>query len=356
VARGAAGRAERGRWSVERGVRSVQFLPMNTGVEGGETAVKLSRRWAYDVKGVPKNEAVVVFASDNFWGRTLAAVSASTDPSSYGGFGPYMPGFQVVPYDDVAALEKALANPKVAAFMVEPIQGEAGVVVPQKGYLARARELCTKHRVLLVADEVQTGLGRTGKLLCSQWDNVRPDLVILGKALSGGCFPVSGVLADSEVMLTIKPGEHGSTYGGNPLGAAVAMEALDVLRDEKLVENAQLLGDRLRDKLATLIRDGKPKDNGAGITGGSGLVHEVRGRGLFHAIVVKPAKRRGGGKEVSADSVCYKLLDKGLLAKPTRRDIIRLAPPLVISQAQLDECFAIIKQTIQEEEAQIDRS
>lgn len=227
-----------------------RVLPMNTGVEGGETAVKLARRWAYDVKGVAKYEAKVVFAANNFWGRTLAAISSSTDPDSRDGYGPYMPGFDIVPYDDVEALKyKFSSDPNVAAFMVEPIQGEAGVVVPREGYMREVRELCDRYGVLLIADEVQTGLGRTGKLLCCEHDDIRPDILVLGKALSGGAYPVSAVLASSEIMLTIKPGQHGSTFGGNPLGCRVAMAALDVLRDENLVDNAERLGHLFRREL-----------------------------------------------------------------------------------------------------------
>uniref|UniRef100_A0A668AXA6 Ornithine aminotransferase n=1 Tax=Myripristis murdjan TaxID=586833 RepID=A0A668AXA6_9TELE len=252
-----------------------KVLPMNTGVEGGETACKLARKWAYNVKGVPKNQAKIIFAEGNFWGRTMAAISSSTDPSSYEGFGPYMPGFELVPYNDVPALEKALQDPNVAAFMVEPIQGEAGVVVPDHGYLTKIRELCTKHNVLWIADEVQTGLARTGRRLAVDHEEVRPDVVILGKALSGGVYPVSAVLCDDEVMLTIKPGEHGSTYGGNPLACRVAVAALEVLEEEKLAENADRMGKLLRDELRKL-----PKD----------IVTTVRGKGLLNAIVIKETK------------------------------------------------------------------
>ncbi|KAL1424124.1 hypothetical protein MTO96_003622 [Rhipicephalus appendiculatus] len=274
-----------------------KVLPMNTGVEAAETACKLARR--------------------------IAAVSASTDPSSFAGFGPFVPGFEIIPYDDLPALEKALQDPNVCAFMVEPIQGEAGVVVPSAGYLRGVRDLCTKHRVLWIADEIQTGLGRTGKMLCVDHDNVRPDIVTLGKALSGGLYPVSAALADDEVMLVIKPGEHGSTYGGNPLGARVAVAALEVLEEERLSENAQKLGEILRAELGRL-----PKD----------LVTQVRGKGLLNAIIVAPG--------LDAWEICLQLKENGLLAKPTHGDKIRLAPPLVITEKELKQCIEIIGATI----------
>ncbi|ELT87616.1 hypothetical protein CAPTEDRAFT_179888 [Capitella teleta] len=300
-----------------------KVLPMNTGVEGGETANKLARKWGYNVKGIPENQAKHVFAGGNFWGRTMAAISSSTDPDSYSGFGPYMPGYVIVPYNDLAALDKALADPLVCAFMVEPIQGEAGVVVPDTGYLKGVRDLCTKHNVLFIADEVQTGLARTGRRLCVDHDDVRPDVVILGKALSGGMYPVSAVLADDEVMLQIKPGEHGSTYGGNPLGSVVAIEALKVLEEEKLAENAERLGQKLRSELSTMPTD---------------RVSAVRGKGLLNAIVIN--------EKFNAWDVCMRLRDNGLLAKPTHGDRIRFAPPLVITEPQIDECVHIIKDTI----------
>ncbi|XP_059146011.1 ornithine aminotransferase, mitochondrial-like [Physella acuta] len=300
-----------------------KVLPMNTGVEGGETACKLARKWAYKVKKVPENQARIIFAAGNFWGRTLAAISSSTDPSSYKDYGPFMPGFSVVPYDDLQALEKELQDPNVCAFMFEPIQGEAGVVVPKDGYLKGVRELCTKYNVLMVADEVQTGLGRTGKRLACDHENVRPDLVILGKALSGGVLPVSAVLADDKVMLTILPGEHGSTFGGNPLACKVALESLQVLEEEKLAENAKNLGEILRKELRKL-----PKD----------IVSLVRGRGLLNAIVIN--------SNYDAWDVCLKLRDNGLLAKPTHGDIIRFAPPLVITEDQLRECIDIISRVV----------
>ncbi|KAI5606707.1 ornithine aminotransferase, mitochondrial, partial [Silurus asotus] len=302
-----------------------KVLPMNTGVESGETACKLARKWAYNVKGVPQNQAKIIFAEGNFWGRTLAAISSSTDPSSYEGFGPFMPGFELVPYNDVPALEKALQDPQVAAFMVEPIQGEAGVVVPDAGYLSKVRELCTKHNVLFIADEVQTGLARTGRRLAVDHEGVRPDLVMLGKALSGGLYPVSAVLCDDEVMLTIKPGEHGSTYGGNPLACRVAIAALQVLEEEKLAENAEKMGKILRAELNKL-----PKE----------VVTTVRGKGLLNAIVIKETK------DYDAWRVCLRLRDNGLLAKPTHGHIIRLAPPLIVKEDEIRECAEIIQRTI----------
>ncbi|CAB1416693.1 unnamed protein product [Pleuronectes platessa] len=302
-----------------------KVLPMNTGVEGGETACKLARKWAYNVKGVPKNKAKIIFADGNFWGRTMAAISSSTDPSSYEGFGPYMPGFELIPFNDIPALEKAFQDPHVAAFMVEPIQGEAGVVVPDQGYLTKVRELCTKYNVLWIADEVQTGLARTGRRLAVDHEEVRPDLVILGKALSGGVYPVSAVLCDDEVMLTIKPGEHGSTYGGNPVACQVAIAALEVMEEEKLAENSQKMGELLRSELRKLPRD---------------VVTEVRGKGLLNAIVIKETK------DYDAWKVCLRLRDNGLLAKPTHGDIIRFAPPLVIKEHELQECVEVIQKTI----------
>ncbi len=304
-----------------------KVLPMNTGVEGGETALKLARRWAYDVKGVEKNKAKVVFAKGNFWGRTLAAISSSNDPSSYEGFGPFLSGFELIEYNNLNALEEAIKDPNTAAFMVEPIQGEAGVIVPDNNYLKGVRTLCTKHNVLFIADEVQTGLGRTGKMLACDHEGVKPDILILGKALSGGTIPVSAVLANNEVMLTIKPGEHGSTYGGNPLACAVAMEALKVLKDEKLSENSEALGIIFRDEMNRLKNE-------------SDLITDVRGKGLFNAIVIK--ERNGK----TALDVCLKFAENGLLAKPTHGDIIRFAPPLVINREQLMECVNIIRQVI----------
>lgn len=304
-----------------------KVLPMNTGVEGGETAIKLARRWAYDVKGVPANQAKIVFARGNFWGRTLAAISASNDPSSYTGFGPFMTGYELVDYNNLNALEQAIKDPNTAAFMVEPIQGEAGVVVPDAGYLKGVRDLCTQYNVLFIADEVQTGLCRTGKMLACDHENVKPDVLILGKALSGGILPVSAVLANNEVMLTIKPGEHGSTYGGNPLACAVAMEALQVLKDEHLADNSEKLGVLFRAELEKIKKE-------------SDLITEVRGKGLFNAIVIKEKN----GK--TAWDVCLQFAEQGLLAKPTHGDIIRFAPPLVINEKQLMECVAIIRKVI----------
>uniref|UniRef100_H2YA99 Ornithine aminotransferase n=1 Tax=Ciona savignyi TaxID=51511 RepID=H2YA99_CIOSA len=297
-----------------------KVLPMNSGVEACETACKLARRWAYDVKGVPKDQAGIVFAAGNFWGRSIAAVSSSTDSDCYNGFGPFTPGFSIIPYNDLSALEVELQKPNTAAFMVEPIQGEAGVVVPDEGYLRGVRELCSKHNVLWIADEVQTGIGRTGKLLACDHENVKPDVLVLGKALSGGMYPVSAVLASDEIMLTIKPGQHGSTYGGNPLGCKVAMTALDVLLDENLIENAERLGHKTRKVLKELPQN---------------VVLEVRGKGLLNAIVIRNTEA------FNAWDVCMRLRDNGLLAKPTHNDIIRLAPPLCITDAQLDESLNI---------------
>ncbi|MCU0361018.1 MAG: ornithine--oxo-acid transaminase [Bacteroidia bacterium] len=304
-----------------------KVLPMNTGVEGGETALKLARRWAYDVKGVPENKAKLVFAKGNFWGRTLAAISSSNDPSSYKGFGPFMTGYELVDYNDLKALEAAIKDPNTAAFMVEPIQGEAGVVVPDEGYLKGVRDLCTKYKVLFIADEVQTGLARTGKMLACDHEQVKPDILILGKALSGGTMPVSAVLANDEVMLTIKPGEHGSTYGGNPLACAVSIEALKVLKDEKLAENAEELGQYFRAEMKKLQSE-------------CDVISAVRGKGLLNAIVIKEKN----GK--SAWEVCVQFAEQGLLAKPTHGDIIRFAPPLVITKEQLKECINIIRKVI----------
>ncbi|NCI46590.1 ornithine--oxo-acid transaminase [Sediminibacterium soli] len=302
-----------------------KVLPMNTGVEGGETAIKLARRWAYTQKGIAENQARIVFAEGNFWGRTLAAISSSTDPSSYEGFGPFMPGFDLVPYNDTAALEKALSDKNTAAFMVEPIQGEAGVVVPDEGYLRTVRELCTRYQVLFIADEIQTGLARTGKMLACDHEQVRPDILILGKALSGGLLPVSAVLADDAVMLNIKPGEHGSTYGGNPLACAVAMAALTVLKEEHMAANAAVLGEVFRKELASI---------------GSPHIETIRGKGLLNAIIIRHPK------EDAAMDICMELMQNGLLAKPTHGDKIRFAPPLVINREQLLESVAIISRSL----------
>ena len=302
-----------------------KVLPMNTGVEGGETANKLARKWGYQKKGIEENKARIIFAKGNFWGRTLAAISSSDDPISYEGFGPYMPGYDLIPYNNLDALEEELKDSNVCAFMVEPIQGEAGVVVPDEGYLAGVRSLCDKYNVLFIADEVQTGIARTGKMLATDYENARPDILILGKALSGGVFPVSAVLADDDVMLCIQPGEHGSTFGGNPLACMVAQAALEVVLDEKLAENAYRLGKIFRREMRSIESD---------------MVALVRGKGLLNAIVIKPKN----GKE--AWDVCLRLRDNGLLAKPTHGDIIRFAPPLVMTEAQLMECIEIIKKTI----------
>ena len=302
-----------------------KVLPMNTGVEGGETANKLARKWGYQKKGIEENKARIIFAKGNFWGRTLAAISSSDDPTSYEGFGPYMPGYDLIPYNNLDALEEKLKDSNVCAFMVEPIQGEAGVVVPDEGYLAGVRSLCDKYNVLFIADEVQTGIARTGKMLATDYENARPDILILGKALSGGVFPVSAVLADDDVMLCIQPGEHGSTFGGNPLACKVAQAALEVVLDEKLAENAYRLGKIFRREMRAIESD---------------MVTLVRGKGLLNAIVIKPKN----GKE--AWDVCLRLRDNGLLAKPTHGDIIRFAPPLVMTEAQLMECIEIIKKTI----------
>ncbi len=307
-----------------------KVLPMNTGVEGGETAVKLARRWGYDKKGIPTNQAKIVFVEGNFWGRTLGAISSSTDKSSTKGFGPFMPGYEIIPYNDVEALEKALQDPNVAGFMFEPIQGEAGVVVPDPGYLIAIRELCTKYNVLMMADEVQTGLCRTGKMLACDHENVRPDILILGKALSGGFLPVSAVLADDNIMLNIKPGEHGSTYGGNPLACAVATASLEVLVDDNLAENAETMGELLRQRLEEI----KAKHP---------IITLVRGKGLLNAIVIDDHE-----SSELAWNICLRLKENGLLAKPTHGNIIRFAPPLVITEAEMLECCDIIEKTISE--------
>jgi len=308
-----------------------RVLPMNTGVEGGETAIKLCRKWGYEVKGIPANQAKIIFVSGNFWGRTLAAISASTDPGSTGNFGPYMPGYLVIPYNDLNALETALQDPTVAGFMVEPIQGEAGVVVPDDGYLRTAYELCKKNKVLFIADEVQTGLARTGKLLCCDHEGFRPDILILGKALSGGIMPVSAVLANDEIMLTIRPGQHGSTYGGNPLACVVAMEALEVIKDEQLAENAEYLGKIFRRRMQEDVVDK------------TALITLVRGKGLLNAIVIDDEEEGEMGWDI-----CLKLAENGLLAKPTHGNIIRFAPPLVMTEAQLHECCDIITHVVRQ--------
>lgn len=302
-----------------------RLLPMNTGVEAADTAIKLARRWAYDVKQVPRYKAKVIFAAGNFWGRSIAAVSASTDPESYGGFGPFVPNFSNIPFNDADALERACSDPDVAAFMVEPIQGENGVIIPSDGYLRKVREICTRNKVLFIADEIQTGLGRTGKWLACHHEGVRPDIVVLGKALSGGVMPISAALADDGVMLNIKPGQHGSTFGGSPIASRVAIASLKVIEEEGLCENAARLGKVLGSELSKLD---------------ASVVTTVRGRGLLFACVIKPHK------DVDAWKVCLRLRDNGLLAKPCHDDIIRLAPPLVITKEQLHEAAGIIQKTI----------
>lgn len=302
-----------------------KVLPMNSGAEADETALKLCRKWAYKVKGIEDGKAKIIVCEGNFHGRTITIISMSTDPDSYSGFGPYTPGFVTIPYNDLTALEKALQDPDVAGFLVEPIQGEAGVFVPDEGYLSKAYELCKKNNVLFIADEVQTGIARTGKLLACDHENIRPDILILGKALSGGAMPVSAVLCDDEIMLTIKPGEHGSTFGGNPVAARVAIAALEVVKEEKLAEKAEYLGKIFREELSAVKSE---------------MIELVRGKGLLNAVVIRPKN----GFE--AWDVCVKMKDLGLLAKPTHGNIIRFAPPLVISEAQLREALTIIKKAI----------
>lgn len=305
-----------------------KVLPMNTGVEGGETAFKLARKWAYTVKGVPENKAKIIFCEGNFHGRTMMAVSASNDPDCKDGYGPYLPGIELIPYNNIPALEKALQDPNVCAFLVEPIQGEAGVMVPDEGYLKNAYDLCKSKNVLFIADEVQTGLCRTGKLLACDHENVRPDVVILGKALSGGVMPISAVLADDEIMLTIKPGQHGSTFGGNPLAAKVAIASLQVLKEENLAENADKLGKYFRQEMQKIVDELE-------------IVSLVRGKGLLNAIVIKPTK---SGK--TAWDVCVEFKENGLLAKPTHGDIIRFAPPLVITKEEIDFAIDTIRKVL----------
>ena len=305
-----------------------KVLPMNTGVEGGETANKLARKWGYLKKGIEEDKARIIFANGNFWGRTLAAISSSDDPSSYKGFGPYMPGYSLIPYNNLDALENELKDKNVAAFMVEPIQGEAGVIVPDDGYLAGVRKLCTKYNVLYIADEVQTGIARTGKMLASDYEDARPDILILGKALSGGVLPISAVLADDDIMLCIKPGEHGSTFGGNPLACKVAQSALEVVIEEDLAKNAAELGEVFRSELSKRLSDNK-------------LVKLIRGKGLLNAIVINDTEDSS-----TAWDICLALRDNGLLAKPTHGNIIRFAPPLVINKKQLLFCVDIIVNTI----------
>ncbi len=306
-----------------------RVLPMNTGVEGGETAIKLARKWAYEVKGVPENQAHVLFAEGNFWGRTIAAISSSSDSDSFANFGPFVPNFSSIPYNDLEALEKAfIENPNIAAFMVEPIQGEAGVVVPNDGYLKGIRALCDRYRVLFIADEVQTGIGRTGKLICCEHEEVKPDLLVLGKALGGGVLPVSCVLGNDEVMLLLKPGQHGSTFGGNPLSSAVAMAALKVVTDENLVDNAHRMGIVFRERLNKMNLP---------------MISFVRGKGLLNAIKIDPF-----GNHIKAWDVCIKMRDNGLLAKQTHEHIIRFAPPLIIQEDEIHAACDIIEKSLQE--------
>ena len=304
-----------------------KVLPMNSGAEADETALKLCRRWAYDKKGIPENKAKIIVCEGNFHGRTITIISMSTDPDSYKGFGPYTPGFEVIPYNDLNALEKALEDPNVAGFLVEPIQGEAGVYVPEDGYLKKAYDICKAKNVLFIADEVQTGIARTGKLLACDHEGVRPDILILGKALSGGVLPVSAVLADDDIMLVIKPGEHGSTFGGNPVACKVAIAALEVVKEEKLAERAEKLGELFRSELAKI---------------NSPMIELIRGKGLLNAIVIKPKD----GKE--AWDVCIKMKENGLLAKPTHQHIIRFAPPLVITEEEVHCAVSIIKDSLEQ--------
>ena len=302
-----------------------KVLPMNTGAEGVETAMKICRKWAYEKKGVPENEAKIIVCGENFHGRTITIISMSTDPDAKGGFGPYTPGFITIPYNDLGALEKALEDDTVAGFMVEPIQGEAGVNVPDEGFISKACKMCKEKNVLFIADEVQTGIGRTGKLLACDHENVRPDMVILGKALSAGVYPISAVLADDDIMLVIKPGQHGSTFGGNPVAARVAISALEVIKEEKLAENASELGEVFRSEMKRID---------------SPMIEKVRGKGLLNAVVIKPMN----GK--TAWDVCVKMAENGVLAKPTHNHIIRFAPPLVINKDELMEAIGLIKESI----------
>jgi ornithine--oxo-acid transaminase len=312
-----------------------KVLPMNTGVEGDETAFKLARKWAYAVKGIPENKAKIIFCEGNFHGRTMMAVSASNDPDCKDGYGPYLPGIDLIPYNNIPALEKALQDPNVCAFLVEPIQGEAGVMVPDEGYLKKAYNLCKSKNVLFIADEVQTGLCRTGKLLACDHESVRPDLLILGKALSGGVMPISAVLADDEIMLTIKPGQHGSTFGGNPLAAKVAIASLQVLKEEKLAENADKMGKYFRQEMQKIVDELE-------------IVTQVRGKGLLNAIVIKPTK---SGK--TAWDVCVEFKENGLLAKPTHGNIIRFAPPLVITKEEIDFAIKTIRNVLMKFEKEV---
>lgn len=303
-------------------------LFMNSGAEANETAIKLARKWGYTVKGIPENEAIIIALKQNFHGRTTTIISASTDPSAKNGFGPFMPGFNIIAYDDIAALEKATSDPRVCALLMEPIQGEAGVYVPKEGYLKAAERICKKNNVLLLMDEIQTGIARTGKMLASDHESVRPDILILGKALSGGVMPISCVLADDRIMLVIKPGEHGSTFGGNPLAAVLVMEALQVVKDEQLEEKSEHLGNIFRDRMRGLMKK-------------TGLISQVRGKGLLNAILINDAP-----ESETAWNLCLTFAKNGLLAKPTHGNIIRLAPPLVITEDQIHECSDIIEKSI----------
>lgn len=302
-----------------------KVLPMNTGAEADETALKLCRKWAYLKKGIKDGMAKIIVCDGNFHGRTITIVSMSADPEAYRDYGPYTPGFVKIPYNDIPALERALEDPDVAGFLVEPIQGEAGVYVPDEGYLRRACDLCHAHNILFMADEVQTGIGRTGRMLACDHEGVRPDILILGKALGGGVVPISAVLADDEIMLTIKPGEHGSTFGGNPVACRASMAALEVVREERLTENAEAMGRIFRDRMRSI---------------GSDMIAEVRGKGLLNAVVIRPKNGR------EAWDVCLRMRDNGLLAKPTHDHIIRFAPPLIISEEELLDACGIIERSI----------
>ncbi len=310
-----------------------RILPMNTGVEASESSVKLARKWGYEIKGVEENKAIVAFAAGNFWGRSIAAISSSTDANSRNSFGPFVPGFEIIPYNDLEALEAICKNPNTVAFMVEPVQGEAGVIIPDDGYLRGVREICSRHNVLFIADEVQTGLGRTGTLTCCEQEGVKPDLLVLGKALGGGIYPVSAVLGRNDVMLTLKPGQHGSTFGGNPLACAVATASIKVIQGEKLCENATEMGFLFRSEMQKLK---------------SPLLKTVRGKGLLNAVEIKPY-----GQNRTAWDVCISMLNKGLLAKQTHQHIIRFAPPLIINEDEILEACSIIRSAIAEEEKYI---
>lgn len=301
-----------------------RVLPMNTGVEAGETAIKLARKWGYQKKGIPTNQAKIIFCEGNFWGRTIAAISSSTDPLSKNEFGPFLPGYEIIPYDDILAVEQAVKNPNVAAFMVEPIQGEAGVIVPSETYLKDVKKLCDLHNVILIVDEIQTGLGRTGELLCSDYSGIKPDILLLGKALSGGMMPVSCVLSSHEILLLLKPGEHGSTFGGNPLACEVAMSAVKAILDEEMPKNAKNMGSLFRDTILSWKHSS---------------VHSVRGKGLLNAVQFEPS--------VDAKKLCLDLMKRGLLAKETHKNTIRFAPPLVIRENELKEALGVIKSVIE---------